>query len=261
MKATVLASGSKGNCTYLEGESGALIIDAGLSARETLLRLESAGGNRELIEGILVTHEHSDHISGLDTLARKLDVPVLATQGTLWEFESKRNPKSRLKEISMIPLKTGEVFEFAGFKIKPFSTYHDAIDPCGFRIVQNDSKFGFCTDTGQITEKMEEELFGCDAVVLESNHCPVMLENGPYPKFLKERIRDKKRGHLSNTAAGEFIKRSNGDIGEIILAHLSQENNTPEKALSSAKNYAGLSVDDILFEVSLQDKVCDTVKI
>ncbi|WFN37094.1 MBL fold metallo-hydrolase [Methanomicrobium antiquum] len=258
MKVTVLASGSKGNCTYIEGDSGALLIDAGLSGKETLKRLEIAGGNPDLISGILVTHEHTDHIKGLDVLARKLDVPIFATQGTLWQFEEKRTSD---KEIKMCVCKKGEVFEVAGFLSEPFSTYHDACDPCGFIISENGSKLGFCTDTGQISEKMASALRCCDGVILESNHCPHMLETGPYPQFLKERIRDIKRGHLSNTSASEFIQKTDGDVEKIILAHLSEENNTPEKALSSARNSAGLFSKKTTIEVSLQCTACNTMTI
>ncbi|MDD4299783.1 MAG: MBL fold metallo-hydrolase [Methanomicrobium sp.] len=258
MKITVLASGSKGNCTYIEGESGALLIDAGLSAKETFRRLLAAGGNPELIKGILITHEHSDHIKGLDVLARRLDVPVFATQGTLWQFEDKRCSD---KDISMRACRTDERFELDGFEIEPFSTYHDACDPCGFCISENGSKLGFCTDTGHITNKMSDKLCSCDAVVIESNHCPLMLETGPYPKFLKERIRDVNRGHLSNTAASEFIQKTGGDVGKFILAHLSEENNTPVKALETARKSAGLFCCDVEISVSLQYQTCDTLKI
>ncbi|MBP2134543.1 phosphoribosyl 1,2-cyclic phosphodiesterase [Methanomicrobium sp. W14] len=258
MKVTVLASGSKGNCTYIEGESGALLIDAGLSAKETLRRLSLAGGKEELIKGILVTHEHSDHIKGLDVLARKLDVPVMGTQGTLWEFEDKRKSD---RYIEMQVCRPKESFEKDDFSITPFSTYHDACDPCGFCISENGSKLGFCTDTGHITGKMAEYLCCCSAVVLESNHCPVMLENGPYPRFLKERIRDVNRGHLSNDAASEFISKNCCDIGRFVLAHLSEENNTPKKALDSAKSALGLHSSDTVIDVSLQYEVCRTFEI
>ena len=258
MKVTVLASGSKGNCTYIEGDNGALLIDAGLSTKETLRRLDIAGGNPELISGILITHEHTDHIKGLDVLARKLKVPVIATQGTLWQFEEKRCSD---KEIEMHVCKKGDFFETAGFFAEAFSTYHDACDPCGFLISENDSTLGFCTDTGQITDKMAEYLRRSDAIILESNHCPVMLETGPYPTFLKERIRDIKRGHLSNTAASEFIQKTGGDVEKFILAHLSEENNTPKKALDTAKIGAGLFSADTEISVSLQHEICSTFKI
>lgn len=258
MKITVLASGSKGNCTYIEGDSGALLIDAGLSTKETLRRLEISGGKPELIKGILITHEHTDHIKGLDVLARKLNAPVIATQGTLWQFEEKRNSD---KAIEMQVCRTGEIFKICGFSAEAFSTYHDACDPCGFIISENGSKLGFCTDTGQITDKMAECLKHSDAIVLESNHCPLMLETGPYPKFLKERIRDIKRGHLSNTAASEFIKKTGGDVEKFVLAHLSEENNTPQKALQSAKTGAGLFSSGTDIDISLQYEVCRTFEI
>ncbi|WOF15356.1 MBL fold metallo-hydrolase [Methanoplanus sp. FWC-SCC4] len=258
MKATVLASGSKGNCTYIEGDSGAILIDAGLSAKETLKRLELSDGKKDLIKAILVTHEHTDHIKGLDVLARKLGVPVISTQGTLWEFEGKRKSD---KPITLEAIKTGEEFSVDGFFVKAFSTYHDACDPCGFCISENDTMLGFCTDTGQITDKMLSYLQKCDSLILESNHCPIMLENGPYPVFLKERIRDVKRGHLSNNAASECLNKMNGDVGDVILAHLSEENNRPDKALETARKGTGLFADSINFHVSLQHEPAKTIEI
>lgn len=231
MKVTVLASGSKGNCTYIEGDSGALLIDAGLSAKELLKRLDEAGGCRDLIKGILLTHEHSDHMKGVDVLARKLDIPVYATQGTLWQFEEKRRSD---KAVALNPYRKNERFTIDGFRITAFSTYHDACDPCGFLIGENGNNVAYCTDTGKISERILESLKKAEYVILESNHCPDMLENGPYPRFLKERIRDKNRGHLSNIDASECLRSLKTEISGTVLAHLSEENNTPEKALENA---------------------------
>ncbi len=147
MKLTILASGSKGNCACLQGERGALLIDAGLSARETLRRLDAAGGDASLIEGILVTHEHIDHVRGLDVLSRRLGVPVYATGGTLEAILEK-------SEASMADLRrcrSGERFSLGDFSIEPFPTSHDAREPCGFCIAEGDLRIGCCTDTGTIT--------------------------------------------------------------------------------------------------------------
>lgn len=257
MKVTVLASGSKGNCTYIEGDSGAVLIDAGLSAKELLKRLDEAGGKRELIKGILLTHEHSDHMKGVDVLARKLDIPVYASHGTLWQFEEKRRSD---KSVELVPCKKDEAFRVDGFSITAFSTYHDACDPCGFLVGENGRKVAYCTDTGRISEKILEILRGSEYVILESNHCPDMLENGPYPVFLKERIRDENRGHLSNIAASECLKSLKNDISGTILAHLSEENNTPKKALDNA---SGALCGDcsVSIGIALQHEISTTIRL
>ena len=143
MKLTILASGSKGNCTYLRGERGALLIDAGLSARETLRRLRAAGGDAGLIEGILVTHEHIDHIRGVDVLARRLDVPVYATGGTLEAFSGRCGETTTVRRC-----RYDEPFCLGDFSVEAFPTSHDAREPCGFRITEGDLRIGCCTETG-----------------------------------------------------------------------------------------------------------------
>ncbi|MDT8356992.1 MAG: MBL fold metallo-hydrolase [Methanomicrobiaceae archaeon] len=251
MKVAVLASGSRGNCLYVEGESGAVLVDAGLSAREVLRRLDEAGGDPGLVEAILVTHEHTDHIAGVDVLARKLGVPVVGTGGTLAEFLSFR--KRSLKEVMCITTRSGDSFHLGDFSIEPFSTFHDAAEPCGFCIREGDSMVGCCTDTGTVSEEMRTHLRRCSAIVLESNHCPQMLQGGPYPAFLKRRIRSR-TGHLSNEAAAACLQSLASDIQTVILAHLSEVNNTPEKATASARTGLGLYQDAIFLDIGLQHR-------
>jgi len=248
MELTVLASGSKGNCTYLRGEEGALLIDAGLSARETLRRLSEAGGDPSLVEGILVTHEHIDHIRGVDVLARRLGVPVYATGGTLEAFSRKCGTTTA--EIRRC--RCDEPFSVGDFSVEPFATSHDANEPCGFCITEGDLRIGFCTDTGAVTTTIFDRLASCDAVLLESNHCPEMLENGPYPAYLKSRIRSK-RGHLSNPDAARCLQRLADHIHMAVLAHLSEINNTQERALLSALEGLGFYSDQVGVTVALQN--------
>jgi phosphoribosyl 1,2-cyclic phosphodiesterase len=251
MKISVLASGSKGNSIYVEGTSDALLIDAGLSARELLRRLEDAGGNRDLIGAILVTHEHGDHIRGVDVLARRLDIPVIATKGTLEEFLAYRRTSN--KTIQLQPCMYGHHHAIGGFTVEPFATMHDAREPCGFLVREGDCVVGCCTDTGVITGAMQAAFTRCDALVLESNHCPDMLQSGPYPAFLKRRIRSK-TGHLSNTDAAGCLSRLAGDLHAVILAHLSEVNNTREKARTCAGDGLGLYRDAIELVVGRQDE-------
>jgi phosphoribosyl 1,2-cyclic phosphodiesterase len=233
----MLASGSKGNCAVIEGESGTILIDAGLSAKECLLRMERAGIEAGTIEALLVTHEHGDHTRGIDVLARKLDIPVHATEGTLADFLHHR--RTSTKPLVHYTCRDGDPFRIGDLEIEPFTISHDAAEPCGFVIREGDLRFGYCTDTGIITPHMHDLLRNCDGIVLESNHCPEMLQNGPYPESLKRRIRSKK-GHLSNLAAAECLQDFGRDVPQVILAHLSEMNNTPEKAMGSAREGLGL---------------------
>lgn len=237
MRCTVLASGSKGNSTVIEGTSGALLIDAGLSAKELLVRMDAAGIDPAAIDAILVTHEHGDHVKGLDVTARKLGVPIHATEGTLNDFLNHRRTSN--KPIEHCTCRHGEGFTLGDFSIEPFATSHDAAEPCGFIVSEGDLRLGYCTDTGIVTDVMHALLARCDGLVLESNHCPEMLANGPYPESLKRRIRSK-RGHLSNPAAAECLNGFGKDAPLVILAHLSEINNTSERARSAARDGLGL---------------------
>ncbi|WP_157199814.1 MBL fold metallo-hydrolase [Methanogenium cariaci] len=157
----------------------------------------------------------------------------------------------------------GEAFDTGTFSVTPpFSTFHDAADPTGFCISDGEVTVGVCTDTGMVTSAMMPCLSRCDALVLESNHCPVMLENGPYPEFLKQRIADKNRGgHLSNQAASNVLSELCPDLSVAVLAHLSEKNNTPEKALLTARETLSSSSHDVTLEVGLQHAVTRTIEV
>jgi phosphoribosyl 1,2-cyclic phosphodiesterase len=247
MRCTILASGSNGNCACIEGESGTLLIDAGLSRREILARLAVAGCIPGEIRGILVTHEHGDHIAGLDVLSRSLDAPAHATEGTLHAFLTRR--RSSKSPIRTVKTRIDEAYGIADFTVEPFATSHDAAEPCGWVVAERGIRIGCCTDTGILTDSIVEKLSRCDLVILESNHCPDMLKNGPYPEVLKRRIRGKK-GHLSNADARDGIRTLGMHVHHIVLAHLSEVNNTPEKAMLSAREGAGLYIDETSLSVA-----------
>jgi phosphoribosyl 1,2-cyclic phosphodiesterase len=254
MRCIVLASGSKGNSVVLEGCGGSILIDAGLSAKELLLRMSRAGLDPEQLLSILVTHEHGDHIRGLDVLCRKLDLPVYATEGTLADFLNHR--RTSQKPLKSRVCRYREEFAVGDFSIGPFATSHDAAEPCGFIIREGDCRIGYCTDTGVVTPGMMELLRPCDGIILESNHCPDMLANGPYPESLKRRIRSK-RGHLSNPDAAACLREFGKDVPEVILAHLSEMNNTPDKARGSAREGLGLFFEAHRVTVATQDGTSD----
>ncbi|MDD3573874.1 MBL fold metallo-hydrolase [Methanospirillum sp.] len=256
MKISVLASGSKGNCVYIEGSSGALIIDAGRSAREILGRkeqtgrLQEAGGNRDLICGILVTHEHGDHVKGLGPLGNALKVPVYGTSRTL---DAANRMISSKKNFTFQSIRSGDPFQIGDFSVTSFPVSHDATDPVGYLIEEEGVRLCYCTDTGIVTSSMLEMIKKSDGVVLESNHCPRMLRDGPYPAFLKQRIASSK-GHLSNEDAGAVLAEISRDIHCAILAHLSEENNEPGLVIRKAHEALGLAADDVdLFAASSID--------
>jgi phosphoribosyl 1,2-cyclic phosphodiesterase len=249
MRCTILASGSKGNCTYIGGSDSAILVDAGLSAKETLYRLTQNSCAADTIDAIIVTHEHMDHTRGLDVLARKLECPVYATGGTLADFLCHRRTSD--KTLRTRTCRYDSQFVAGGFTISPFATSHDAREPCGFIIEENGEMLGYCTDTGVITPHMLDLLRHCDGIVLESNHCPEMLANGPYPESLKRRIRSS-RGHLSNPAAATVLRMLGKDVPQVVLSHLSEINNTPDRARSSAREGFGLFFEEKYLIVATQ---------
>ena len=255
MRCTILASGSKGNCVVIEGSTGTIMIDAGLSAKEILARMERAGIDAGRIDALLVTHEHGDHLRGVDVLARKLDLPVHATEGTLADFLHHR--RTSAKPLVHHTCRYGEPFCIGDLKIEPFAISHDAAEPCGFIVREGDLRFGYCTDTGIITPQVHDLLRHCDGIVLESNHCPDMLANGPYPESLKRRIRSK-RGHLSNPDAAACLRDFGKDVPQVILAHLSETNNTPDKAMVSARAGLGLFFEESRVVVATQSGTTET---
>ena len=251
MKVIVLASGSTGNCIYVQGSSGAIFIDAGRSGKELLGTkkeqglAERAGCKLNMIEGVFVTHEHTDHIRGLRPVCSRLNIPAYGTAGTLTAY-TKKYSGAKLPKCTCIT--RGESVEVAGLHIEAFSVSHDAADPCGYMITDGDLRLGYCTDTGYISSTMQETLSHADALILESNHCPDMLKYGTYPAFLKARIASH-LGHLSNPAATELISTLANDLDSVILAHISEENNDPMLALETAD--ASCKNDDLnLFAAS-----------
>lgn len=245
-----LFSGSSGNSYYIGSRSAGVLIDAGRSARQIDGMLQALGVDPLAIQGILVTHEHSDHISGLRVFAKKYSLPVFASRGTLAAIQNAIGDATRL-----CPVQPGELLEIAGMTISPFSISHDCAEPMGYRIQTADDR-GFClaTDLGFLSDSVKEQLLGCDLVVLESNHDVEMLKNGPYPYILKRRILSD-RGHLSNAVCAQLLPQLvKSGVRRFVLAHLSRENNSPalaENAAVAALSQAGYVRDlDYLLEIA-----------
>ena len=236
-----LSSGSSGNCFYLSaGQNlGGLLIDAGISARRIRQSLWEASIDPAGLRGILITHDHVDHIAGLRVLARQLRLPVYATAGTLQRLAAAVEPGTRLIELQ-------KEQEIAAMGVQPFATQHDAPDSCGFRITAGSRVIGFATDLGCVTPTVWEHLLGTHLTVLESNYEDSVLLNCGYPYYLKQRIRSE-YGHLSNReAAGTVAELARCGTAHFVLAHLSRESNTPALAREGAEG--ALAVADLLPE-------------
>ena len=223
----ILASGSRGNAVYISGGSTSILIDAGLSGIEIERRLKSKELCPEDLDAIIVSHEHTDHIQGVGVLSRRFNLPVYISSKT------ENAAFSQLGNVRVIKnFECGSTFMIKDLSIHPFSISHDAEDPSGFTVNQNGTKIGIATDLGIATSMVKEHLKGCSLLILEANHDEDMLLNGPYPWPVKQRIRSR-TGHLSNEASKNLLKEVQHDrLKYVILAHLSETNNTPQKALS-----------------------------
>jgi len=225
-----LVSGSSGNATYIGTDSTGLLVDAGTTGKNLLALLSSISVQKPA--GILVTHEHNDHISAVGILSRKLDIPIYANTET-WAAMEKKIGNIHLRNIREI---TAEEFYIGDICIRPFETSHDAAHPFGYTFYANGAKLCTMTDTGRLTKEMLMQAEGSDLILLEANHDIDMLKNGPYPKALQDRILGTK-GHLSNVqAANAAVELVKSGVRGILLGHLSKENNTLELAFKTVKN-------------------------
>lgn len=222
----VLGSGSSGNCTFVGSSENGVLIDAGFTGRETMERLEKAGIEPARIAAILITHNHRDHIGGAGVMARKLGVPIYLSRENYYASKGYLG-----KAIKPIFTKPGQQFTVGNIAVTPFETPHDASDSCGFVLETEGKRIGHGTDIGESTDELINALSDLDALLLEFNHDEEMLRTGPYPQILKDRVASAK-GHLSNAQAGAILKEvHHRDLQHLILLHLSQENNLPEKAV------------------------------
>jgi phosphoribosyl 1,2-cyclic phosphodiesterase len=274
VRMTVLASGSRGNSTVVSTDKTRLLVDAGLSCRELLKRLRESGEDPEALDGIVITHEHQDHVQGLAVLARKLNIPVYFTEAThrawmRWMTPQKRtsyadwlaarkaeqeravagapspdddmcseSPKDAEK-LTRLPaveyFRAGEKFCVGDIEILPFTIPHDAADPVGFVFQSQGVRIAVATDLGYMAPNARAALKRCDVLMIESNHDLEMLRDGPYPWSLKQRVMSRV-GHLSNHALAEFLTGDyDGHAQVVVLAHLSENNNLPELARLSAE--------------------------
>ncbi len=223
----MLASGSKGNAIYISSGKTNILVDAGFSGVEIERRFKVRGLSPEQVDAIVVSHEHNDHLHGVGVLARKYNLPVYISAGT------EAAAAGRLGRIETIRnFSCGTAFSIRDIRLHPFSTSHDACDPAGFTFRMDGQKIGLATDLGIATHMVKHHLSDCNYLILEANHDLQMLEAGPYPWPIKQRVKGR-TGHLSNDAAKALLMDVyHKELTHVILAHLSETNNTPEKAMS-----------------------------
>lgn len=232
MRFCVLGSGSKGNCTFIEAGSTRILIDVGFSGIEVERRLAAVDIDIATISAILVSHEHGDHLRGVPVLSRRFKLPVYATGATVRAAGDTLTRVVEWREIS-----AGTSFAIGELAVHPFSVSHDAADPLGFVAANSGCSVGYCTDTGITSRLMQHRLGGCSGLVLECNHDPEMLRNGGYPPHLQQRIRSKD-GHLTNQEAACFLAELvHEGLEHVVLAHLSDTNNTPELAWDTVEKH------------------------
>lgn len=230
MRIVTFASGSTGNCSLISDGKTNILIDAGISMRRVVAALAEYGLTPQDLCGVLITHEHSDHISGLNMLNKYYRLPIIAPPELCGVLQSCKPDLSR--SLNAAPV--GEVLNIDSLAVRPFRTPHDSAFSVGYRF-EGSGSFAFATDTGMITDEMLDGLTGVDTALIEANHDVEMLRSGPYPYFLKKRILAD-HGHLSNSECGKLaVSLANSGTKRIILGHLSRENNTPALALSTVK--------------------------
>jgi phosphoribosyl 1,2-cyclic phosphodiesterase len=222
LRLSILASGSSGNATVVEIDGTRVLVDCGISLRQLEKRLREVGLDVDGLDAVIVSHEHDDHIRGLEVLLRRHPLPVLASEGTA----------GALRRVPAVEgsMRAGRAMRIGGLEILPVATSHDAREPVGFVFSHRGTRVALVTDTGTVTEPLAEQLVACNGLLLEANHDADLLRYGPYPWALKRRIASN-TGHLSNGQARAALERLAHDGLELVVAmHLSQENNRPDLA-------------------------------
>ncbi len=249
-----LASGSKGNCVYFGSKEAKILIDAGISTKVLLSRLAEINIDISEIDAILITHEHTDHIQGLKTLAFKMGIPVFANHETAKGIVEVLRDCPKFKIFS-----TGETFQFKDLNIHPFTIQHDTLDPVAFTIKMDQLKVGFCTDLGFTTSLVQARLMECDYLYLESNHEISMVHASSRPMIYKQRVLSRS-GHLSNEACGNLLANIyHPKLKHVHLAHLSSECNTPDVALRVIKGILEQHGIQLEMTVAPQDRISKAI--
>jgi phosphoribosyl 1,2-cyclic phosphodiesterase len=234
---SMLASGSRGNCAFVASARTKILVDAGISCRETFKRMKSLGEDPQSLSAILITHEHSDHVYGLATLAKKLRIPVFMTGAThaAWARAMRTVNGERPQLEKLERFESGHRFQVGDIEVKPFTIPHDAADPVGFTFCVEGAKVSIATDLGYLPANVRDHLRHSDILVMESNHDVEMLRVGSYPWSVKQRVASNV-GHLSNEKLAHFFTGDyDNSAAFVVLAHLSEQNNHPEIARREAE--------------------------
>lgn len=255
---TLLGSGSSGNATLVSDGDTHILVDVGLSGRETVRRLAQCGIKPEQISAIVLSHEHGDHCRGVAPFVKHLNLPVFLTDGAY------AASGLALEEHKHQRIETGRRFDIGGIVFTPFAVPHDAADPLAVTIEKDGVKIAIVLDLGYVSNLVIERLKGCDAIVIESNHDVNMLKVGPYPWALKQRVMSR-RGHLSNDMVADYLTNGfDGKARDVVLAHLSKNNNLPELALLSARRAleerSSLVSVQTRLDLALRDRISPTFK-
>jgi phosphoribosyl 1,2-cyclic phosphodiesterase len=262
---SILASGSRGNCALVASARTKILVDAGISCRETFKRMKSLGEDPQSLSAILITHEHCDHVFGLATLAKKVRIPVFMTAAThvAWSRAMRTVNGERPQLEKLERFESGHRFQVGDIEVKPFTIPHDAADPVGFTFRIEGSKVSIATDLGFLPMNVRDHLRGSDVLIMESNHDLEMLRGGSYPWAVKQRVASNV-GHLSNGKLADFFAGDYDNFAAfVVLAHLSEQNNHPEIARREAEQAlaqrGGLFQNRVL--VAMQSEVLPPIQL
>ena len=258
LKTATLASGSSGNCTVVSDGSVHILIDAGISAKRIVTGLRELGLDPCGTAAILITHEHSDHISGLPVLCKQITADIYTTEPTARQICYRMAGLEQRFRV----FEPGDRFRIGALTVGSFATSHDCACPVGYTVTDGARKLALCTDTGKITPAMTEAIRGSNTLIGEFNYDPDMLRSGPYPAYLKERILSD-HGHLSNEMGGSLaVRATRQGANRVVLAHLSKENNLPAVALAAArKAMAEAGVEGIELIAAPRDNRSDWMEV
>lgn len=269
MRLCSIASGSSGNCIYAGSDSTHILVDVGISGKRTEAGLNELDLSMRDIDGIFITHEHTDHIAGLGVLSRKYEIPIYATKGTI-EAIKRCSSVGAIPDGLFQPICVDEKIVIKDLVCNPMKISHDAAEPVAYRISHGKKKVGIITDLGNYNDYTVESLKGMDALLLEANHDVRMLQVGPYPYHLKQRILGD-RGHLSNERAGQLLSRIlHEKLQAVVLGHLSKDNNLPELAyeavrvevtMATAEESRRIGMNDIPMQVARRNEVSPVIHI
>ena len=265
MRLCSIASGSSGNCIYVGSDATHLLVDVGISGKRAECGLNSLGISARDLDGILITHEHADHISGIGVMARKYEIPIYATAGTI-DYIKHSGSVGKIDEDLFVEVQADKKLTIKDITVNPMRISHDAADPVAYRLGYGSKKVAICTDLGVFNDYTVECLKGMDALLLEANHDVNMLQVGPYPYYLKQRILGD-RGHLSNENSGRLLSRVlHDDLQAIVLGHLSKENNLPELAYEAVRMEITMGdnpykAEDFAIQVANRSEVSPVIQI